>query len=314
VTWTRRRLALAATVGVLALVGAGVAVAWWVGHAARPGSGGSAGSTASAPPGPTQVGTPTPSRRPALEFVLGSFNVLGASHTTASGDQPGRPSGPARAVGAAELLDRHHADVVGFQELQTSQLAALERDTAMDFYPGSSMRPLDSENSIGWRRDRWRAVDRRTVRIPYFAGGLRAMPVVRLRSTQTGLEAWFANFHNPAETADFHHQGRYRSRATAIEIAVANRLTRTGLPVLVTGDMNERASYFCRFTAGAPMVAARGGSHAGRCRPPAHAGIDWIFGSRGVHFTAYVEDRSPLVHVTTDHPVVFARVRIEGRR
>ena len=263
---------------------------------------------------PIATGTALPQPPPTLEFVLSSFNVLGASHTTSTGKHPGMASGRARAVGAAELIRRHGAEVIGFQELQTSQLAALRRHTNLDFYPGSSLRRQDSENSIGWRRDRWVAVERHTIRIPYFDGGLRAMPVVKLRSRSTGLEAWFANFHNPAETARFHRQQRYRSEATRMEIALANRLiTATGLPVFVTGDMNERSTYFCRFTAGAPMVAARGGTNNGRCRPGRPRAVDWIFGSQGVQFTGYTEDRSRLVDVTTDHPVVVARVRITGR-
>lgn len=263
---------------------------------------------------PTAPAQPTPLPPPALDFTLSSFNVLGASHTTGSGEQPGRASGQVRGVRAAALVRRDGSDVVGFQELQSSQLAALERHTNLDFYPGFSLRRQDSENSIGWRRDRWVAVERHTVRIPYFDGGARAMPFVRLRSLSTGLEVWFANFHNPADTAQYRHQQRFRSRATDIEIALTNQLvTTTGLPVFVTGDMNERASYFCRFTARTPMVAARGGSNSGRCLAAHPRTIDWIFGSRGVRFTGYYEDRSRLAHATTDHPVVVARVHIGGR-
>jgi hypothetical protein len=249
---------------------------------------------------------------PTLDFVISTFNVLGASHTSAAGKDPGRASGPVRAVRAAELIRRHGADVVGFQELQRSQLITLQRHTDMDFYPGLTFG--DSENSIGWRRDRFTAVEKHTVRIPYFNGGPRSMPFVKLRSRSTGLEAWFANFHNPAETARYHHQQVYRDDATRIEIALANQLiTRTGLPVFVTGDMNERASYFCRFTAGTPMVAARGGSNNGRCLAGHPRAVDWIFGSQGVDFLGYVEDRSHLVDITTDHPVVVAKVRITGK-
>jgi hypothetical protein len=273
-------------------------------------------------PAPTPTATPTATATSdpppgALDFTLASFNVLGASHTSPRGNEPERPSGRVRAVGAAILLARHDADVVGFQELQTGQLRVLQRRTGMDFHPGSSMGVLDSENSIGWRRDHWVAEERHTVRIPYFAGGKRAMPFVRLRSRGTGLEAWFANFHNPAETADFHRQGRFRAAATRIEIALANRLVATGLPVFVTGDMNERSSYYCRFTSQAPMVAASGGSTGGtrgRCRPGDPSTIDWIFGSRGVRFSGYAQDRSRLDRVTTDHPLVTTRVRITATR
>jgi hypothetical protein len=203
--------------------------------------------------------------------------------------------------------------VTGFQELQGPQLGYLERHTNLSFYPGFSRGHLGTDNSIGWRSDSWVAVEKHVVRIPYFNGGRRDMPFVRLRNIRTGIQAWFANFHNPAETARFHHQQRFRVHATHIEAALANRLMRTGLPVFITGDMNERAPYFCRLTAHAPMIAARGGTNNGGCHPGRPRAVDWIFGSQGVQFTHYFEDRSRLVHFTTDHPVVTAGVHLIGR-
>ena len=277
--------------------------------------------TITAKPSPTAKPSKKPHKKkkshppeppPVLEFRLTTFNMLGSSHTSRSGKRPGMASGRVRAGRAAILLARHGSDVTGFQELQGEQLAAMQRQTSMDFYPGFSLRRRDSENSIGWRRDKFVAVERHTVNIPYFNGHGRAMPYVRLKSVDTGLEAWFANFHNPADTRQYHHQQRYRARATAIEVDLANRLLRTGLPVFITGDMNERDSYFCRLTAGAPMVAARGGTHNGGCRPGNPRAVDWIFGSQGVQFSGYGEDRSHLVDITTDHPVVSTSVRIVG--
>ena len=256
---------------------------------------------------------PTPEPPPVLDFVISSFNVLGSSHTSGAGKRPGMASGKTRAARAAALIRRHGSDVVGFQELQGDQLAVMQRRTGMDFHPGFSMRRRDTENSIGWRRDTWVAVEKHTVNIPYFNGSGRAMPYVRLRNLDTGLEAWFANFHNPADTYRFHRQQRWRDRATSIEVSLANRLIEsTGLPVFITGDMNERDRYFCRMTSGAPMVAARGGSNNGACRPDNPRAVDWIFGSQGVTFTGYFEDRSRLVDSTTDHPVIVARARIVG--
>jgi hypothetical protein len=253
-----------------------------------------------------------PAPPPELDFNLTSFNVLGANHTGRHGNHKGFAGARRRASGAVALLAKHQSDVVGFQELQGPQLAYLMRHTNLDFFPGFSQGHLGTDNSIGWRRDNWVAIDKRVVRIPYFNGGPRVMPVVRLRNIHTGIQAWFTNFHNPAETARFHHQQRFRVRATHIEAALANRLLSTGLPVFITGDMNERGAYFCRLTSRAPMVAARGGTNNGACRPVGH-GIDWIFGSQGVTFTNYVEDHSRLDHFTTDHPVVTATVHLVGR-
>lgn len=274
-----------------------------------------ASGTAHSKPKPKPKPKPTPTFEPPpeLDFNLTTFNVLGASHTGRHGNHKGFASAGRRSPGVVALLAKHRSDVIGFQELQGSQLAFLQRHTNLDFFPGFSRGHLGTDNSIGWRRDSWVAVDKRTIRIPYFNGGAREMPVVRLRNIHTGIEAWFTNFHNPAETSRFHHQGRFRVRATHVESALVNRLMATGLPVFLTGDMNERASYFCRLTAHAPMVAARGGTNNGGCRPGRPRAVDWIFGSQGVQFTHYDEDRSPLVDHTTDHPVVTAGVHLVGK-
>ena len=266
------------------------------------------------PPTPTPTPTPTPEPPPpppVLDFTITSFNMLGSSHTSGRGKSPGMASGRTRAGHAARILARHRSDVVGFQEMQRDQLAAMRRHTDMTFFPGFKGSARDSENSIGWRSDVWQAVETRTITIPYFNGNSRQMPYVKLRSRSTGLEAWFANFHNPANTPRFRRQEHWRERATSIEISLAKRLmNNTGLPVFVTGDMNDRAPYFCRMTGEADMVAARGGSNDGACRAGHPRAVDWIFGSEGVVFSGYFEDRSHLVDITTDHPVITSRVRI----
>ncbi len=256
--------------------------------------------------------TVAPEPPPVLDFTISSFNVLGSSHTSGSGKRPGMASGRTRAARAANLIRRHGSDVVGFQELQRDQLATLARQTNLDFWPGFAGSARDSENSVGWRSDLWIPVERNTIAIPYFNGHTRAMPYVRLKSRTTGLEAWFANFHNPADTSRYRGQQRFRNRATQLEVNLANRLIReTGLPVFITGDMNEREEYLCAMTRGAPMLPARGGGADG-CRGANPRAVDWIFGSQDVDFLGYYEDRSRLVDMTTDHPVVVARARITG--
>ncbi len=259
---------------------------------------------------------PKPQPPPVLDFTISSFNVLGASHTSGSGKRPGMAGGRVRASRAADLVRRHGSDVVGFQELQGIQLATLQRQTPMDFWPGFAMKARDTENSIGWNREKFTAVEKRVVYIPYFNGSPRAMPLVKLRSNDTGIEAWFANFHNPADTSRYHRQQRFRDRATGVEIRLARQLAASGTPFFITGDMNERAEYFCALAGNAPVVAARGGSHVGGCQANRPRAVDWIFGSQDDHvtFSGYFEDRSHLVDITTDHPVVVSQVRIVGQK
>ena len=83
----------------------------------------------------------------------------------------------------------------------------------------------------------------------------------------------------------------------------------TGLPVFVTGDMNEGNEYFGKMTKGAPTMHA---SASPSGKPPKKPGIDWVFGSSDVTFTRHVRDRGALVKRTTDHPMIIANARIKA--
>jgi hypothetical protein len=248
---------------------------------------------------------------PTAEFTVSSFNVLGASHTPPGSS---RASGTTRIVWAKQLLDLHHVDVVGFQEMQGVQLTKFMSITAGTWavYPGFELRARDTENSIGWRTDKFDLVDATTVVIPYFDGNERRMPVVLLRHKATGLLSYFANFHNPADTATYRNQGKWRVEATRIEAALQNQLQPTGIPRFMTGDMNERDPYFCRITKASPVKAARGGYwRDGVCYAQNPRAVDWIFSSGLLKWSNYLEDRSDLVKKTTDHPVIVGDVTVD---
>lgn len=239
-------------------------------------------------------------------FTIASLNTLGASHTGAHGNKTGWASGTVRTARAIGLLAQHRVDVVGLQEFQSPQ-ARRFKTLVGDQYATYSAAG-DTENSVAWRRDKFSFVSGRTVAIPYFDGHRRRMPVARLRVRATGQQLFVGSFHNPADTRRFHHQARWRRLATQREIALVRSLRRTGLPVLVAGDMNERTPYFCRLTAATDMHSAFGGSRSNPCRPPSYRGIDWIFGNRFTRFVKPVVDHSPAVRRTTDHPMVVAQV------
>lgn len=244
-------------------------------------------------------------------YTVSTFNVLGASHTPPGGT---RASGSTRIVWVNQLLARHHVQVVGFQELQASQATrflSINKGT-WNLYPGVQGKKLDSDNSVGWSKAKFRFVSGTLIRIPYFNGSPRNMPVVLLRDKTSGMLTYFANFHNPADTSQYHNQQKWRIAATRVEVALQNRLAATGIPRILTGDMNERAGYFCRVAAGAPIKAARAASYrsGGNCYPHHPRAVDWILGSIHSSFTNYFEDRSHLVDITTDHPVVTSDVSV----
>jgi hypothetical protein len=251
---------------------------------------------------------PAPVAQP-VEFVISSFNILGSSHTT--GDRPRFASGPTRARAVGQLLLAHKVEIVGFQEMQNNQRAVIESMVGDRYamFPGASMSERESVNSIAWDVDRWEAVDSRLVDIPYFGGSIRKMPVVKLQNRSNDAQVWVANFHNPADSNGPAEQ--WRDRAQQIEVALANDLIEQDkVPVLFTGDFNEREDVFCAFTAQTPLTAANGGSNDGVCRPPQPTYIDWVFG-HGVEWLSQLADKSALVHRTTDHPMIVVHALLQ---
>ena len=247
---------------------------------------------------------------------VATFNILGWSHTVPGGDRPGYASGEQRAAWVMKILGKKDLDVVGFQELQTQQFKVM-RNIAGDtweFYPGDQSTAFAMHNSLGWRTDKWQAVEKYLLPIPYFRGKMVPMPYVLLRHVETGRLVWFANFHNPADTKYRPSQEKWRDQAMALQIALANRLWESGLPLIITGDMNEKAEYFCGMTTLAPMRSASGGSWGDdACAPPPDLRIDWIFGSNFVEFSGYRVARAKLIRKTSDHPLIYADVNFPTR-
>lgn len=247
-------------------------------------------------------------------FRVASFNILGANHT--DGARPSHKSfapSTVRTPRAISALNLNRVDVVGFQEMQAKQFAQFKAQTAGAWaaYPGAQLTNYATHNTIAWRTAKWSLVEANSIPITYFNGTLVPMPYVLLRHVTTGRLVWFANFHNPASTKNRPPQYQWRMKAKAAEIALANRLWESGLPLVITGDMNEKETYFCSMTTLAPMKSASGGSYgAAPCRPPADVRIDWVFGSNFLQFSNYRAVRGDLVQRTTDHPLVVADVTV----
>ena len=267
--------------------------------------------------GKVLVDKPSPRRYspPVLTFRMASFNALGSSHTRKGTNRRQKASGYARTTRAGRYVLDNKIDLVGFQELQGDQRTAFTRATGGQYglYPGNELRSLDGENSIAYRLDTWELVKPGSVPIPYFGGRPRNMPVILLKNKQTGITAYFTNFHNPADTRQYGQQDRWRAAAKAREVALVSDLRDDGSPVFVTGDMNERQSWFCAVAGPGDLKAAAGGE-GGRdgCSVADGFRIDWIAGSHDVQFSNYREDRSGLVAWMTDHPVMITDVTIDA--
>jgi hypothetical protein len=243
-------------------------------------------------------------------FRVSTFNVLGASHTSAGGNKKGWAPAATRMGWATSILEGADVDVVGFQEFESSQVNTFLSRTAgrWTVYPGNSG---DPRNSIAWRTDTWELVRGDTVAIPYFRGRTVQMPYVLLRNLASDQDVYFINVHNPASTGRWGDNERWRDAATAREIALINQLHGQDVPVVLTGDFNERDEVFCKVTGSGAMVSASGGTAGGGgCHPPSGMGVDWIFGSSVVEFDGYVSQRTGLVQRATDHPFVAASATI----
>lgn len=241
-------------------------------------------------------------------FDAATFNVLGNSHTGPNGNKPQYAPGSARMATSMRLLQEQGVDVVGLQEFQNPQMADFLRLGGGQFavYPDPGLAQRNKQNAIAWRTSVFELVEGRPVMIPYFHGNLVPMPLVKLRHRETGAEVYVMTVHNAASTKRTGNQTRWRDAAMRQQIALTATLLDEGVPFIMTGDMNERAKYFCAYTASGTMHAAAGGSNDGRCVPPPSsiARIDWIFGSRDVVFSDYRFRKDAVVQSASDHPLI----------
>lgn len=132
-------------------------------------------------------------------------------------------------------------------------------------------------------------------------------PVVRLRHKVTGRECWFINVHN----APGYHIGQQqatRDRALALQAELIEKLRReTGLPVILTGDMNDKVPYRDGIAKQADMHAANDPNGP---RPAPASFVDWIFGSADVAFSRWRRDASSVQRRISDHGMLASEVRL----
>jgi hypothetical protein len=245
----------------------------------------------------------------ATTFRVGTFNVLGSSHTARlGGNKRGYASGATRMGMAWSLINQADLDVIGFQEFEDPQYGRFRSlaGSSWDLYPGPTLDRGSIRDSIAWRTDTWELVEANSIAIPYFHGQLIRRPVIKLKNKESGREVWFFNTHNPATTPNHGNNAHWRGVAIGIEVRLANQLAADGTPVVFTGDYNDRAEVFCPIVGGTDLEAANGGSYSGGCDTPSGMDVDWIFGS-GIQFSNYVSASQGIVGRISDHPFVYAQ-------
>ena len=241
-------------------------------------------------------------------FTVATFNILGASHT--ENPRRGFDTYPTRMRKTVRLINDKGFDIVGLQEYQKPQHELFVKLTAGSWgvYPGLEEGRRPVQNSIVWRQDEWKVVEKRLYSIPYFYGNLVKQPYIKLRNRAEGFEVWVINTHNPADSRGPAQQ--YRNRAMAIQVELANRLQQSGLPVFLVGDFNETSEAFCWITGQTDLKAANGGTWDGdQCRPPRGMRVDWVFLARRLPVLGFTDLYTDLTRQITDHHVIYSEVQ-----
>ena len=242
-----------------------------------------------------------------FDVRIGSFNVLGSQHTAPGGDRKNFPLASVRSAGAADVIAKHDVEILGTQELQDDQLAALLSRTGFAAYPGLEWGVKETDNSILYDADRFAFVSGSKFIIP-FMGRPRPQPILLLKDRATGGEFYVVNTHPSA------HDGQYlteRRQGQDTLVGIVNQLKASGLPVLVTGDMNDREEFYCRVVQPAGMVASNGGSYTGGCNPPpSPIAVDWVVGAGPVTWSDYWRDTSPVTNRISDHFIISATAHV----
>jgi Endonuclease/Exonuclease/phosphatase family len=233
---------------------------------------------------------------------IGSFNVLGSQHTAPGGDRKSFPVAAVRTAAAANLIAKHGVDILGTQELQDDQLRGIQARTGMAAYPGFAWGVVETDNSILWDPNVYELVTASKFTLT-FMGRVRPQPIVRLRDRATSREFYVVNTHPSAGGGPYAAQ---RRAGQAILVGVVRNLKATGLPVFVTGDMNDREAFYCNVVPAAGLTASSGGSYSSGCRPPpGPIAVDWVVGS-GATWSNYWRDTAPVTQKVSDHFFISA--------
>ena len=244
---------------------------------------------------------------------VATFNVLGHGHTTAKGNKPHFEASGPRLKLAIQAIEAEGAEIVGLQEFERPQYTrfASLRGSTWGMFPNAKGTNAQINNTIVWRKDRWSLVSGTHVNLPYFGGQMLPRPLVLLRHLETGQLMYVFNTHNPASTRG--PAQHLRDKAVRLMTRMVNdlRAQSPDIPVVVTGDMNDKRNFFCPFTAGTGMVAANGGSNVeGTCTLPPSPRIDWVLATPDASFTGYRVLQDALVRRATDHPLISALVNL----
>ena len=237
-------------------------------------------------------------------FGIGTLNWRGASHFTRN-PHPGERHYSVRVPNMVAKVNGSGASIVGFQEFEPPQAEAFLAATQGQWALVKGKRPNGKEssaNAIAYQPGAWAVDDVRYVAISYGGENIR-VPLVRFTSSTGMGSVWVLNTHHPANVVQ--GSNAVRDDAVRAEAEALNAIStiEPETPLLLTGDMNDRARFKELFVSLAP------GWHAAN---PSDQQIDWVMGSPQVAFVDPIVDSSTndSAHSYTDHPFVHATAQI----
>lgn len=241
-----------------------------------------------------------------MTLRIGSFNVLGSQHTGPGGPRSNFASASQRTPQAVGLMREHDLDIVGMQEMQADQTRGIQGATGMSAYPGFGWGEAETDNSILYDPGVVELVSGSRFTVT-FMGRPRPQPIARFRHLASGQEFYVLNTHPSAGGGAYAAQ---RSNAQGTLVGVVNRLKGEGLPVFVTGDMNDRQAFYCSVVPPTGMTAPNGGSYGSGCQPPpSPLPVDWVVG-HGATWSNYWRDTRPVDRRISDHFLISATAHV----
>lgn len=240
-----------------------------------------------------------------------TYNVLGSNHTKPGGDAAEYAPARLRTEWESAIIAADSSGLVGTQEAQPDQIADFGQALggAYTIYPGSAQGYDATPQSLMFRTSAWTRVWQDSISIP-FESGWRPQPVVRLKNKATGAQLYFVNVHFTPGSATARHNDRVK--AMDVLVAEITTLEKDKLPIVLTGDFNEKDWVYCQITSRTDLRAASGGTNVGgKCTPPSSERVDWIFGTGG-SWSAYSLGDGPEIQRTSDHAVQLSTLTLGG--
>jgi hypothetical protein len=242
-------------------------------------------------------------------------NVWGYSHTAAHGNKPWGMDGRKRMNIMAEYIEQSHADYGVFNEFEKPQKAQFLKVTDGRF--GIVDAGLGAHNAVFYRKKSFHLAPPKSgqsfYKNVYFNGQWLREPLAHLIDNVSGVETDVLAIHNPANTARFHRQEKWRDKATNIQSSVIKRLMSEyavkypgQIPrLIIGGDSNEHGGEFsCRLMNRNNLVSSMGNS----CVQARKAPIDEVLLSKGLRLSKRHVYTGQKVRTTTDHARLYTAV------